>query len=163
MRITVVAPGSRGDVQPYVALGRRLIEEGNSVRLVSTKNHEMLVESNGVDFWAIEKSTEDMIRSEKMRRVLENGRLLTSMAKMGSELEKNAELVTKRSLEASTDTNLIIAGVSGLFIGHSVAEKLNVPFLQAYNVPITPTRAFPGVRYFRVFPQFLVEIESPIF
>lgn len=150
MRITFIAPGSRGDVQPYVALGRRLIEASHSVRLVSTKNHEELVQSNGVDFWGIEKSTEDMVRSEKMRKVLESGKLLTSIAKMGRELKKNAKLITTRSIEASKDANLIIAGVSGLFIAQSIAEKLNIPFLQAYNVPITPTRAFPGV----LFPNF---------
>ena len=150
MRITIVAPGSRGDVQPYVALGRRLVEAGYETRLISTKNHEVLVKSNGVDFWSIEVSTEDMIRSEKMREVLESGKLLASMTKMGNELKKNAELVTKRTLEACMDANLVIAGVSGLFIGHSVAEKLNIPFLQAYNLPFTPTKAFPGV----LFPNF---------
>jgi sterol 3beta-glucosyltransferase len=129
MQITIVSPGSRGDVQPYVALGRRLIEAGNAVKLVSTKNHEELVIANGVDFWSIEKSTEDMIRSEKMRKVLESGKLLASLAKMGKELKKNAELVAKRTLEACVDANLVIAGVSGLFIAHSIAEKLSIPFL----------------------------------
>lgn len=150
MRIAIIAPGSRGDVQPYVALGRRLIETGKTVSLVSTKNHRVLVKSNGIDFWSIEKITEDMIRSEKMRKVLESGKLLASMAKMGDQLKKNAKLITKRSLEASKDANLIIAGISGLFIAHSVAEKLNIPFLQAYNLPFTPTKAFPGV----LFPNF---------
>jgi hypothetical protein len=51
MLATIIAPGSRGDVQPYVALGRGLIEAGITVRLVSTKNHETLVQSNEVEFW----------------------------------------------------------------------------------------------------------------
>jgi len=150
LRITIIAPGSRGDVQPFVALGKKLVKSGHSVRLVSTKNHEALVKSNEVDFWSIEISTEDIIRSEKMSAVLESGKLLSSMAKMGKELKKNAALLTKRALEACMDANLIVSGVSGLFTGHSVAEKLNIPFLQAYNVPFTPTRAFPGA----LFPNF---------
>jgi UDP:flavonoid glycosyltransferase YjiC (YdhE family) len=61
MRITIIAPGSRGDVQPYVALGKELLNAGNTVRLVSAKNHEQLVSTNGVEFWPIEVNTEDII------------------------------------------------------------------------------------------------------
>ena len=37
MRITIIAPGSQGDVQPYVALGNGLKKAGHTVRLVT--NH----------------------------------------------------------------------------------------------------------------------------
>jgi sterol 3beta-glucosyltransferase len=150
MRITFVTPGSRGDVQPYVALGRGLIGAGYRVRLVSTENHSNFVASNGIDFWPIETSTEDIIRSEKMRAVMESGKLLISMAKLGGELKRNAELVTRRSLEACKDSSLIVAGIGGLFTGQSIAEKLNIPFVQAHNLPFTPTASFPGV----LFPNF---------
>src|SRR5690606_39208074 len=40
--------------------------------------------------------------------------------------------------------DLIVAGIGGLFIGLSLAEKLNRPLLQAYYVPFTPTSAFAG-------------------
>jgi sterol 3beta-glucosyltransferase len=43
--------------------------------------------------------------------------------------------------------DLVVAGISGLFTGYSVAQKLGIPFLQAYNVPITPTSAFPGALF----------------
>lgn len=35
MRIAIIAPGSRGDVQPYLALGKGLKQAGHVVRLVT--------------------------------------------------------------------------------------------------------------------------------
>ena len=38
MRIAIIAPGSRGDVQPYLALGKGLKQAGHVVRLVTHQN-----------------------------------------------------------------------------------------------------------------------------
>ena len=43
MRIVIIAPGSRGDVQPYIALGKGLQNAGHSIRLVSHSNFETLL------------------------------------------------------------------------------------------------------------------------
>ena len=144
MRIAIIAPGSQGDVQPFLALGKGLIKAGNAVRLVTNQNYEKQVKSHGLEFWPIEVNMEDIIRSEKMREVLESGKLLTSMARMGNELRQNAALLAKRSLEACREMNLVMAGISGLFIANSIAEKLGIPLLQALNIPFTPTKAFAG-------------------
>ena len=144
MRIVIIAPGSQGDVQPFLALGKGLIKAGNAVRLVTNQNHKDQVQSNGLEFWSIEINTEDIIRSEKMREALESGKLLTSMARMGKELKLHAKLLAQRGLDACQGMDLVMAGISGLFIGYSLAEKLDIPFLQALNIPFTPTKAFPG-------------------
>ena len=150
MKIAIIAPGSQGDVQPFLALGKGLIKAGNTVRLVTNQNYEQQVKSYGLEFWSIEVSMEDIIRSEKMRGVLESGKLLTSMARMGKELKQHAALLAERSLNACRDVDMIMAGISGLFTGYSIAEKLEIPFLQAQNIPFTPTKAFPGT----LFPKF---------
>jgi len=43
MRIAIIAPGSRGDVQPYIALGKGLEKAAHVVRLVTHQNFGMLV------------------------------------------------------------------------------------------------------------------------
>lgn len=144
MRIAIIAPGSQGDVQPFLALGKGLIKAGNTVRLVTNQNYEKQVKSQGLEFWPIEVSMEDVIRSDKMRETLESGKLLTSMARMGTELKQHAELLAKRGLEACRKMDIIMAGISGLFTADSIAEKLDIPFLQALNIPFTPTKAFAG-------------------
>jgi len=150
MRIVIIAPGSQGDVQPFLALGKGLIKAGNIVRLVTNQNFQTQVESHGLEFWPIEVNTEDIIRSEKMRDALESGKLLTSMARMGKELKKHAALLAEKGLAACQDMDMVMGGISGLFTGYSLAEKLGIPFLQALNIPFTPTKAFPGA----LFPKY---------
>ena len=50
MRIALIAPGSRGDVEPYLALGKGLKQAGHAVRLVTHQNFEGFVNSHGVEF-----------------------------------------------------------------------------------------------------------------
>jgi len=144
MRIAIIAPGSRGDVQPYVALGKGLKDAGNTVRLVSNQNYDKLVTSHGLDFWPVEADIQDIIQNERMREVLEKGSLLASMAQMAKEMKGGALRLAKSSLEACVGMDMVLAGIGGAFVGLSIAEKLELPFLQAYNVPFTPTQAFPG-------------------
>lgn len=50
MRFTIFTVGSRGDVQPYVALSRGLLASGHRVTLASHPSMEVLVTSHGVPF-----------------------------------------------------------------------------------------------------------------
>jgi len=43
MRIVILAMGSRGDVQPYVALGKGLHAAGHGVRLLASENYGSFV------------------------------------------------------------------------------------------------------------------------
>ena len=47
MRIVIIASGSRGDVEPYVALGKGLQAAGHVVRLVTHRDFESLVTRTG--------------------------------------------------------------------------------------------------------------------
>lgn len=45
MRVIILAPGSRGDVQPYVALGVGLMRAGHTATILTTLDHAALVNS----------------------------------------------------------------------------------------------------------------------
>ena len=47
MRIAIITIGTRGDVQPYIALGQGLMVAGHTVRLATHKDFEELVKSYG--------------------------------------------------------------------------------------------------------------------
>ena len=53
MNIAIIAPGSRGDVQPYIALGKGLKEAGYIVRILTHQDFEELVTSNSLEFRSI--------------------------------------------------------------------------------------------------------------
>jgi UDP:flavonoid glycosyltransferase YjiC (YdhE family) len=144
MRIAIIALGSRGDVQPYIALGKGLKKSGHTIRLVTHQNFEDLVNLHGLEFWPVEGSVQDIAQSKEMQRHIEKGNFLSVMSQMKKEATLGAINLAKVGMEACKDMNLIIAGIGGLFAGISLAEKLTIPFLQAYYIPFTPTKAFPS-------------------
>jgi sterol 3beta-glucosyltransferase len=50
MRITILTVGSRGDVQPYVALGVGLRAAGHEVRLATHEPFREFVSTHGLEF-----------------------------------------------------------------------------------------------------------------
>jgi len=142
MRIAIIALGSRGDVQPYIALGKGLKKSGHTIRFVTHQNFEELVDLHGLEFWPVEGNVQDIAQSKEMQGHIEKGNFLSVMSQMKKEATQGAIKLAKVGMVACKDMNLIIAGIGGLFAGFSLAEKFDIPFLQAYYIPFTPTRAF---------------------
>jgi UDP:flavonoid glycosyltransferase YjiC (YdhE family) len=154
MRIAIVASGSRGDVQPYIALGKGLKEAGHVVRLVTHQDFDLLVNSSGLEFWPIKGKVQDIAQSQEMRALLERGNFLAIMSQMAKEAQRGALVLAEAALAACRGVELVLGGIGGLFVGVSVAEKLGLPFLQAYYIPFTPTRAYPSFLFHRL-PSWL--------
>ena len=83
--------------------------------------------------------------SEEMRALLAKSNFLAITRRTAQEAKRAMEHWAKDGLAACRGVELIVAGIGGLFIGLALAEKLDVPFMQAYLVPFTPTGEFPGV------------------
>ncbi len=50
MKIFIVTIGSRGDVQPYVALGQGLKKAGHSVTICTCSNFEPFIAKHGLNY-----------------------------------------------------------------------------------------------------------------
>ena len=145
MRIVIIAPGTRGDVQPYIALGKGLQNAGHSIRLVSHSNFESLVASYGLEFWSFGNDVKDAVENSEMRELTEKGNFLLLMAKMAKEAKREALRFAEGGLSAAQGMDIVLSGLGGLYIGLAIAEKLDIPLVQAYVVPFTPTREFSSV------------------
>ncbi len=144
MKITFVAPGSRGDVQPYVALGTGLKAAGHTVRVLTTQDFAPLVQSYGLDFVALGGSAE-LGAQQQMQGLVEQGNLLKILAQTGRGAQQMAHQAAVGGLAVGRDSDLLVGGLGGLFVGLALAEKLDIPFIQAYLLPLSPTRAFPSI------------------
>lgn len=142
MRITILAGGSRGDVQPYVALGQGLQEAGHTVRLLSTEDFHDLVTEHGLDFMSTGGSSQAVARD--LQALIEQGKTLKVFSQMKIAAEKQAVQAAEKGLMACQGADLILGGFSGLFSGQAISETLGIPLLLAYLVPLTPTSAFPS-------------------
>lgn len=145
MRIAVIALGSRGDVQPYIALSKRLRQTGHVVRVVTHENYKALTEAHGLEFWPVQGDVQAVAESEAMRAALEKGNFVGITIQTAKQARLAATQWAADGLAACRDADLIITGIGGLFLGLALAEKLDLPFLPAYLLPFTPTSAFPSV------------------
>jgi len=143
LKVAIIALGSRGDVQPHVALGVGLRRAGHSVRIVTSSDFGDLVRSHDLEFCDTGVSTEAI--ANEMHDLLEAGNFLKIMTAMGDSARRVAVQVAANGLEACEGSDVIVSGLGGLFVGQALAEKLGVPFVQAYLYPFSPTREFPGV------------------
>ena len=144
MRIAIIAPGSRGDVQPYIALGKGIQDAGHDVLIVTNREFEALVRSYGLDCRPVAIDVQDALQEQGTRAAMESGKVLASFAKLADIARRSSRMLAERGLEACMDVDAILAGFGGLLIGYSLAQKLKVRLIQAYNVPMIPTREFPG-------------------
>jgi UDP:flavonoid glycosyltransferase YjiC (YdhE family) len=145
MRIAIITIGSRGDVQPYIALGQGLIKAGHTVRLATHQDFEVFVKSHGLEFCLIHGNSQEMMGNQERRELSEKGNFLATLRYMMKEAERSISEWMEDGLIACQEMDLLIASSVGLTIGLPLAEKYHLPLLQAHLFPVTPTRAFPSV------------------
>jgi len=143
LRIAIIALGSRGDVQPHVALGVGLRRAGHAVRVVTSSDFGEIVRAHGLEFCDTGVSTEAI--ANEMHDLLEAGNVLKIMAAMGASAERVAVQAATTGLSACEGSDGIVSGLGGLFVAYALAQKLAVPFVPAYLYPFSPTRELPGV------------------
>ncbi len=154
MHIAIIALGSRGDVQPYIALGKGLKEAGHFVQLVTHENFEKLVSSHGLEFLPVKGNVQEFMESPESRKLLESGNFLAINAHTAKASQRAAIDWAEGSLAACQGMELLVVGVGGLFLSLALAEKLKLPLLQADIFPFTPTKAFPAI----LFPQSISKL-----
>jgi UDP:flavonoid glycosyltransferase YjiC (YdhE family) len=133
MHITILALGSRGDVQPYAALGKGLKSAGHQVRFVSFESFAALVAENELDFHPIHGDAQSLVAgagADTFALVRSFGALAEGYA---------------RDLSASHlgKTDLLINQLPGGLYGFDLAEKYGIPTALAAVIPVARTRAFP--------------------
>jgi UDP:flavonoid glycosyltransferase YjiC (YdhE family) len=97
---------------------------------------------------------QDIAQSNEMGERIEKGNFLAVMSQMRKEAERQAISSAQTGLKACEGMDMVLAGIGGLFVGISLAEKFKLPFLQAYYIPFTPTREFPSFLFPKL-PQWL--------
>ena len=135
MRIVIIASGSRGDVEPYVALGKGLQAAGHVVRLVT---HRTLNRWSRCTGWILARRRQRAGRRGKHGGADENGNFLAILAQIGKEAQRGALALT-REPGGLPGHGTVVAGIGGVFVGIAIAEKLGMPLLHTYYIPFTPT------------------------
>lgn len=143
MHITILTIGSRGDVQPFIALGQGLERAGHKVKLATHRNFEFLTRNYGLDFAPIEGDVQANMLAESGQKMLDaGGNPFTFIHRYAQLLEPMTEKALVDSWDACQGTDAIIAHGTA-FWGYDIAQKLEVPFYLAGLQPFSPNRDFP--------------------
>ena len=138
LRVTCLTIGSRGDVQPYIALCKGLLAEGHKPKIATHLEFESWVRRHGIDFAPVDGDP-----AELMRICVENGMFTYSFLREASVKFRGwiDELLVS-AWKACQDTDLLIESPSAM-AGIHIAEALGVPYFRAFTMPWTRTRAYP--------------------
>ncbi|XP_074566941.1 sterol 3-beta-glucosyltransferase UGT80A2-like isoform X2 [Curcuma longa] len=137
MQIVILIVGTRGDVQPFVAIGKCLQDYGHRVRLATHANFKEFVLSAGLEFYPL-----DMVKNK--------GFLPSAPSEIPIQRKQMREIIFSllaACKEPDVDTSIpfkadaIIANPPAY--GHThVAEALKVPIHIFFTMPWTPTSEF---------------------
>uniref|UniRef100_A0A7S4NXG8 Glycosyltransferase family 28 N-terminal domain-containing protein n=1 Tax=Paramoeba aestuarina TaxID=180227 RepID=A0A7S4NXG8_9EUKA len=160
MNVAILIVGSRGDVQPFVALGKELRKFGHRVRLASHTVFQQFIVENDIEFAPIAGDPKELMA----HMVKHPGLMPGSMDEV-----KRKRVVMKEIIEscwtAVTDTKSVIHTKDGepnnpnlpdqpwcthailsnpaTFGHYHVAERLGCPLHIFFTMPWSPTAAFP--------------------
>ncbi len=140
MRIAIIAFGTRGDVQPAIALGKGLQTAGHTVKVVAGTNFEQWVRGYGLDF-APTLDMELLMRSPEGIAWVEEPNPLRQLGHMKNLLSQNQAQLYSGLFEPAQDADLITSGFVSAPYAQAVSEKLGIPMINTLLQPYPPTRS----------------------
>jgi len=155
LRITILALGSRGDVQPFTALGLGLQAAGHSVRIAAASDYEGLVRPYGLDFAPLVGSIRDLMDRQMVAAMLDEPENMPRFLRgMMDAVRPLIRPLVRDCYAASRDAGALVVSTLGLYAGYDVAEKLGLPIFTAHMHPDWSTSSYPHV-FFPVFPSWV--------
>lgn len=142
--ITILCSGSRGDVQPYIALAQELKKLGKEVRIASGKSSESFVKGYGIDFVSL---SADYQTAQIDPKLLEDAKSSDNPIKMlltFNKMKKYAAYMTEEMYTACEGSELIVYH-PGCTIGYFAGEKLGIPSVLASPFPMHKTAEVASV------------------
>ena len=151
LNIVVQVVGSRGDVQPFVALGNELQKYGHRVRIATHNTFEEFVLKHGLEFYPIGGDPEEL-----MAYMVKNPGLIPSMKSLKQGEIQRKRLMVAEMLQGCWNSCLEPDPKSGVpFVADAIianppsfahvhcAQALGIPVHLMFTMPWSNTRAFP--------------------
>lgn len=141
MLIVILAAGTRGDVQPAIALGVGLRARGHRVRLFVGAEFGTWVASHGLEVATASFAIREMMQSPIGRAWAEEGTNPLRQVRLMKALIDAFPAATDDAWAACQGADAIIGSFTTDVYATSIAEKLGVPQLSAWlQPPFVPTR-----------------------
>jgi UDP:flavonoid glycosyltransferase YjiC (YdhE family) len=155
VKVVLLTAGSRGDVEPYVALGRGLRDEGFDVRVAAHPAFRVLVERHGLEFAEVSPRDPTLIGGSRWNAVQSDAataaKYVGRWARLRRSVSSYADRVVADHWAACLGADAVVSSLSAIR-GPQQAAELDVPHVWALLQPMSPTREYP---------QFMVASRLP--
>ncbi len=150
--ITLLTSGTIGDVLPYIALGKGLIEAGYNVRVAAPRGFAYLFNNMGggtppLLFSPFDGNPTDLLIEQGDSTPMTLGTNPIRSLRATQDFLRKARPLYRRMLhtaaQACRGSDLLIHGLPTIWGAH-IAEGLGIPAVRANLQPLTPTREFPS-------------------
>ena len=141
MRILIAALGTRGDVQPMIALGRGLKSAGHDITMIAGTNFAEWVAGHGlrfvpsVDIEALMSSEQGLAWSQGSDNPLKQLRAMRLL------MNEYGQGMIDPIQAGSASADLMISSYSAQPLVQTASEKTGVPYVNALLQPQHPTRS----------------------
>jgi len=144
MRVCILTLGSRGDVQPYVALARGLDAAGHHTAVCAAPRFRNFIESHGAEFASFDTGDpQALLSSTEGQALFESTRnpfaLIRGLCRL---LEPVLEKGYTEACQVTEGADAVLVSPGALPIAHALRERRGIPFAGAFLQPNHPTREF---------------------
>lgn len=140
MQIVLMASGTRGDVQPMIALGIALKAVGHTVRLVAGSNFATWIESHGLETYPT-ADIEALMQSEVGIKWVESKSPFEQLKTMKTLADSMLEPTIDAVIKGTKGAELIITGFVTEPHIQAVSEKMGIPMVSCALQPYRTTRS----------------------
>ena len=144
MTITVLAVGSQGDVQPYLALAVGLKNEGYDVRFAANSNFAGLAASYNLEFFSIQMDSYEFTRNSQTQSWLDAESIPSLILSTNRVIRPMLAGIMADVFAACEGSDAVIYHSYALPFVHYFCQQLNIPSIPASLHPM-PTRSYPAI------------------
>jgi sterol 3beta-glucosyltransferase len=166
VKITLLTYGSRGDVEPFIALAKGLTHAGHAVRLAAPQVFDPLLGSTQIEFFGLPGNPGQLVQG----LVDEAGRNPWRMVfAMGDFVLPLALEVSKIASQAAEGADIIVHSFLLTSLGYELAHQQSIPDISAQFFPVFcstsefPAPTFPPLPLGGTYRRLTHQIVSQVF
>ncbi|MEV6275006.1 glycosyltransferase [Nocardia sp. NPDC051832] len=143
MRVAIPLTGTRGDVQPAVALGLELRRRGHDVFVGAPPNLVDFVTRAGLTATPCGPDVQQLYSSEEGQRALAAGSSFRLMQLVGKQMAGYAARMNREVISVCKDADIIVSTMLTEDRAASVSEAMGIPMVSLHGFPSRMNGAYP--------------------
>ena len=143
VKVSIPLTGTRGDVQPAVALGVELRSRGHEVLIGAPPNLVGFTTRVGLDSVACGPDVAKLYSSPEGQRALAAGSTLALMRLVGKQMAGYAEAMNNEVIEVCRGADVVVSTLLTEDRAASVTEAFDIPMVTMHGFPGRSNRAYP--------------------